>query len=87
MSALDRQTQIVHDLIIRAPHLGMQIERVEQVGDESPDMHFFTLSCSCGEFFDIEFEQGKEGMWVMTTLNTIRSHAQAKHADSLTAGI
>jgi hypothetical protein len=54
MSALERQTQIVRDLIIRAPQLGLQIERVEQVRDENPDMHFFTLSCSCREFFDIE---------------------------------
>ena len=87
MSALDRQTQIVRDLIIRASQLGLQIERVEQVGDETPDMHFFTLSCSCGEFIDLEFEQDKEGMWVMTALNTIRAHAQAKHPESLTPGI
>jgi hypothetical protein len=86
MSALDRQTQIVHDLIIRAPHLGMQLERVEQVGDETPDFHIFTLSCSCGEFVDVEFEQNKEGMWVMSALNTIRAHAEAKHPEALTAG-
>jgi hypothetical protein len=87
MSSRDRQTQIVQDLIIRSPHLGLQIEGIEQVGDETPDHHVFTLSCSCREFIEVEFEQGKEGMWVMTALNTIRSHAQAKHPESLTAGV
>jgi hypothetical protein len=87
MSARDRQTQIVHDLIIRVRHLGLQIENVEQVGDEIPDHHIFILSCSCGEFVDVEFEHGKDGMWVMTALNTIRSHAQAKHPESQAAGV
>lgn len=50
-------------------------------------MRFFTLSCLCGEFIDLEFGQDKEGMWVMTALNTIRTHAQAKHPESLTAGV
>ena len=85
MSALDRQTQIVRELIVRAPDLGLQLERVEQVTDEAPDFHIFTLSCSCREFVDIEFEQDKEGAWVMTALNTIRNHAKAKHPESRTA--
>jgi hypothetical protein len=42
MSALDRQTQIVRDLIIRAHRLGLQIKRIEQVGDETPDMPFYS---------------------------------------------
>ena len=42
MSPLDQQTQIVRDLIIRAPQLGLQIEGVEQVGDETADMHFYS---------------------------------------------
>jgi hypothetical protein len=79
MSALDRQTQIVQDLIIRAPHLGLQIEGVQQVGDQTPDTHMFTLSCSCQDWVYLGFDQGKEGEWVMKALNTIRSHATAKH--------
>lgn len=87
MSALDRQTQIVQNLIVRAPHLGLQIERVEQVGDESPDFHVFTLSCSCREFIDIEFEQDQDGGWVTTALNTVRNHEKDKHPESRAAGV
>lgn len=82
MSAIERQTQIVQDHIVRAPHLGLQIEGVQEVGDQTPDSHIFTLSCSCEDFVHLGFDQGKEGMWVMTALNTIRSHAQQKHPDA-----
>jgi hypothetical protein len=82
MSALERQSQIIQDLIIRAPHLGLQIDRVHQVGDETPDTHIFTLNCSCRDVVNIGFDQGKEGEWVMKALNTVRLHAQAKHSET-----
>ena len=86
MSALDRQTQIVHDVIDRS-RLGMQIENIQQVGDQTPDSHIFALSCSCGEFIYIGLDQGKNGEWLITAKQQILSHAQAKHHGSLTAGV
>jgi hypothetical protein len=82
--ALQRQADIVQGLIDRS-RLGMQIEGFQQVGDETPDTHIFTLSCTCQDFLHLGFDQGKDGEWVMKALNTIRSHAKMKHAPVTTA--
>lgn len=79
MTARERQTEIVQCLIDRS-RLGMQIDRVHQAGNETPDSHIFTLSCGCGDVVNMGFDQGKDGEWVMKALNTVRSHAQSKHA-------
>jgi hypothetical protein len=64
----------------------MQLKEIQQVGDKTPDTHVFTLSCSCRNFINLGFDQGKEGFWVMTALKTIQAHAQAKHPEALTVG-
>jgi hypothetical protein len=84
-TATPRQLEIVQNLIDRSP-VGLTIERIEQTGD-SPSSHTITLLCQCNAEIDIVFNEGEEGFWTMTALNTIRSHVEAKHGESLTAGV
>jgi hypothetical protein len=57
----------------------MIIERIHQAGNETPDSHIFTLSCPCGDFVSIGFDQGKEGEWVIKAVNQFTAHANLKH--------
>lgn len=80
MSAKERQMQIVQGFIDRS-RLGMQIEQVQQVGDETPNSHIFTLSCSCGDFVAIGFDQDKtDSEWVFGTEKKLMDHKALKHA-------
>jgi hypothetical protein len=78
MKASERQLEIVTGMIQRAP-VSMTLDAVNQVGDESPDTHRYTIGCACGDTIHITLEQGEEGFWVMQTLNALRSHTQSKH--------
>jgi hypothetical protein len=79
MSARNRQLQIVQGFIDRSG-LGMLIEQVQQVGDETPNSHIFTLSCSCGDLVNIGFDHGKtDSEWVFGTEKKLMDHKASKH--------
>jgi hypothetical protein len=63
----------------------MQIETVQQVGDQTPDSHIFTLTCSCGEFLHLGFDQGKDDEWVMKSAHHLESHGKLKHPERFAA--
>jgi len=82
MSAKERQLEIVTGMIQRSP-VGMTLDAVSRVSDETPDTNRYTISCSCNDTILITLEENQEGLWVMKTLNAIRSHVQSKHAEQM----
>jgi len=82
MSAKERQLEIVTGMIQRSP-VGMTLDAVSQVSDETPDTNRYTISCSCNDTILITLEENQEGFWVMQTLDALRSHVQLKHGEQM----
>jgi hypothetical protein len=82
MNAKERQLEIVNGMIQRSP-VGMTLDYVNQMGNESPDTHRYTISCGCGDIIHITLEQNQEGSWVTQTLGAFRSHVESKHPDKM----
>jgi hypothetical protein len=82
MNAKERQLEIVTGMIRRSP-VGMTLDAVSQVSDETLDTNRYTISCTCNDTILITLEENQEGFWVMKTLDALRSHVQLKHGEQM----
>ena len=79
MGARERQTQVIQRLIAGSLVL-LKIDNVQQVGDERPDNHMYSLTCRCGGWVHIMLEQGKDAEWEAIAEEKHRQHIAKAHS-------
>ena len=78
MAANERQTQIIQNLITSSPVL-LKIDNIQQVGDERPDNHLYSITCRCGGRVHIVLEQDKNAEWAAIADEKHKQHIERAH--------
>ncbi len=80
MSVKERQRQIIERIIQTAP-IRLQLQYVNQLGDETPDTHRYSLGClDCNDkWILIDLEQNKEAEWELVAGRRLQQHLDLFH--------
>jgi hypothetical protein len=74
------QTEFVKAMIRSAP-IDLRLDNVHQVGDQTPDTHFFMIGClDCGDkWLRVVFEHGQGSEWPMAARKKLEQHIEHFH--------
>jgi hypothetical protein len=78
MSAQDRQSQTIRELIQGSP-VKLRVDSEFPVGDQRPENRLYSLACECGGLIRIMFDQGKDAEWATTAQEKLTQHIQSAH--------